>query len=262
MPNRQHTTPTRKETSLVTWIALSVVLVAAGLLRLYKIELQSFSIDESSSLMFSGSPDWRALFWDNNPPLYHIILRAWLTVAPMTEFAVRSLSVVPGILGTYFMYRIGRDTGSASRGWLLAVLFATSGLSIRYAQEARMYSLLEFASVFHLWTLVQYENTQNERTATAFGLSHFLLGLTHLTGLMSGAFGLIHLLRRFPERRRMFVPLAFAAAIVCVVVAGFNIRPENLEWQRSIRSAFGIFYTPADVDLVNKPSFRQYYFLF
>jgi hypothetical protein len=83
----------------------------------------------------------QALERDGAPPLYYVILHAWTGVFGDSDVAVRSLSgcfAAATLVAAWFAARRWFDTKVA---WLSVVAMAANPFMIRYATEARMYTL-------------------------------------------------------------------------------------------------------------------------
>lgn len=100
---------------------------------------------------------------DNNPPLHYLFLALAIRLFGMGEFAVRFVSLIPGVLMVPLAYvtaaevlhgHPGRRTASAVAGVSAAALVSLSPYLIFYAQEARMYSQLALFALLALWTLL------------------------------------------------------------------------------------------------------------
>ncbi len=127
---------------------LLLLLLLAFALRIFLLDAQSIWWDEGISLHLAAS-DFGQIAADRldniHPPLYFFLLKVWLTLTGVTAFSARYLSVLAGWLQVALTYAVaarwfGRRTG------LAAALFATvSAVSIIYAQETRVYSLLPLA---------------------------------------------------------------------------------------------------------------------
>ena len=79
---------------------------------------------------------------DGAPPLYYVLLHAWMAVVGTGNEAVRWLSALFGVATLPLLHRAGRRLGGPVVGAGALVLLATSPFAIRYATEARMYSLV------------------------------------------------------------------------------------------------------------------------
>ena len=116
---------------------------------------------------------------DGAPPLYYALLHVWMSVFGTGNEAVRLLSAVFGVATLPLLYRAGRRLGGPVVGVGALVLLATSPFAIRYATEARMYSLVALL-VAAGWLLV------------ANALERPRLGWLVGVGAVSGALLLTH----------------------------------------------------------------------
>lgn len=77
-----------------------------------------------------------------HPPLYFLLMRVWAQWFGSSITAMRSLSVVIALLSIPLVYWLGLELFTVPLvGWMASALFAISPISIRFAQEARPYSL-------------------------------------------------------------------------------------------------------------------------
>jgi len=184
-----------------------VVAVAAGVaLRLYT--RSSLWLDEALTVNIASLPLSEltaALRRDGAPPLYYVLLHGWMAIAGGSDIAVRSLSAVFGVATLPLLHRAGRRLGGAVVGVAALVLIATSPFALRYATEARMYTLVALlVTVGWLVLRSALERPTPFRLAGTGALGGALL-LTHywsfyLVGVTVVALS-VRLLRR-PEQRR------------------------------------------------------------
>lgn len=102
-------------------------------------------LDEALSVNIATLPVgdlFEALRHDGHPPLYYLLLRGWMKLVGEGDTAVRALSGVFGVAALPLAWVAGRRrAGLAGARWAL-VIVALSPYAIRYATEARMYSLI------------------------------------------------------------------------------------------------------------------------
>jgi mannosyltransferase len=131
-------------------LALLLIILLAFGLRLYHLDYQSLWRDEVDALLFArqGLAELLPLFTTpgHNGPLYYVMLHFWIRLAGDTEFAVRFLSLVCGVLAVPVVYVIGRRWVGRMGSLGAAVLCATSPYLIWYSQEGKMYALLFLVS--------------------------------------------------------------------------------------------------------------------
>ncbi len=128
-----------------------IVVLSAYWLRTFHLGTQSLWYDEAFSVYVSRH-DWGDLVRlaasvDNHPPFYYLLLHLMVLAAGPSEFTVRYLSVVGGVLAVPVTVNLARMTtaGAPFSTRLVAVSCATmlvtcSPSLIWYSQEARMYS--------------------------------------------------------------------------------------------------------------------------
>lgn len=127
-------------------LAILLIIVLSGIgLRAYQLTGRSLWFDEAFSwrLIQFPVPEMIARdITDVHPPLYYIVLKAWAFIFSSSLLSLRSFSVTlaaatiaVGYLFTAYLMR------SRSPGLIAATLLALSGFQIRFAWEARMYTL-------------------------------------------------------------------------------------------------------------------------
>ena len=124
-------------------LALAILLLSAGL-RFYRIEYQSYWHDEGNSLHLAGESVpviIQSAAADIHPPAYYLALKAWRAGLGETEFALRSLSALAGVVLVALVYRLGKLFFNRPAALVAAALAAVNPFLIYYSQEARMYAL-------------------------------------------------------------------------------------------------------------------------
>ena len=122
-----------------SWIALAVAVVArfATVAHLW--------LDEALTVNIARLPLGdisEALRHDGSPPFYYLALHAWMAVFGDGDVAVRAFSGVLAVAALPLAWLVGRRLGGRPAAWGALLLLASSPFAIRYATEARMYSLI------------------------------------------------------------------------------------------------------------------------
>ena len=123
--------------------AIAVVVVAGLVLRFWT--RSDLWLDEALTVNVARLPLRRlsaGLRHDGAPPLYYLLLHAWMRVFGTGDVAVRSLSALFGIAALPVAWVAGRDLAGRRAGWIALVLLASSPYAIRYSTETRMYTLV------------------------------------------------------------------------------------------------------------------------
>lgn len=183
-------------------LAVTLILGLALGLRLYRIGAEELWLDEVFSFRDATAPGWLAhLRFKDVPPLYPVLLHAWIALAGDGEGAVRLPSA---LLGTAFVGAImwaGREMFDARVALWSGLFAALSPIGVYYSQEARPYALLTalVACVYALLWRALRGNTRRQWLAVGVAIavamySHYLAALTILpTAALLGA---------WPERGR------------------------------------------------------------
>ena len=170
--------------NLVTLVA---ILILAAILRVFLIGNHGLWLDELFSLRFADNTLQilirEVLLHDNHPPTYYVLLHYWVLLFGDSEFSLRMPSAILSVLSVLFTYKVGAILFDTRVAAIASLLLALSEFSIYYAQEARMYSLLAFASVLSVYCLIRFLEKQTPWSLVNYIWSTTLLVYSHLFGL-------------------------------------------------------------------------------
>jgi mannosyltransferase len=126
-------------------------LLMAGSLALRMSGLDSgYWIDEGIAVGIAShdlSDIPATLSMDGSPPLYYLLLHAWMGLFGETEAATRALSLVFALIAVPVAFWAGNAVFDRRTGVLAAVGIAACPFLTYYAQETRMYSLVVVLSL-------------------------------------------------------------------------------------------------------------------
>ena len=188
-------------------LAVAAVVVAGVVLRF--VQRSPLWLDEALSVNIARLPlgdMFEALRHDGHPPFYYLLLHGWMEVFGESDFAVRALSGVFAVATLPLAWIAGgRLAGRAGARWALVVV-ALSPYAIRYATEARMYSLVMLLVLVGYLVLSDALVDPRPWRLAALALISGLLLLSHYwTFYLLAATGLVlaaRWWRRPPERAR------------------------------------------------------------
>ena len=169
----------RRNTENWIRIALLLILVLAASLRFYRLDAQSLWADEGNSVSLSGRDlplITAGAAHDIHPPLYYYLLHFWMLVFGNSEFAVRALSALLGIVLVYLTYLLGRQLSNYWLGLVAAFLSAISPFQVYYSQEARMYILLATLSALSVYSFIRFLEAEALKTRN----TKYVIRNTHL----------------------------------------------------------------------------------
>jgi mannosyltransferase len=197
--------------------ALVVAALALGLIaRLFPST--PLWLDEALSVNIADRPladipD--ALRRDGHPPLYYALLHGWISLFGTSDAAVRSLSVLFGVLAVGLVFVVARRHGGLELARPAVVLAAVLPYAVRYSSETRMYSMLMVLSLVG-WLLADRALERPTRgRLVGLAIVSGAAMLTHywMIFLAAAAVGLLALRRwRRPEARRSSLLVGGAVA--------------------------------------------------
>ena len=139
-------------------VVLVLVLGLAFGLRLYRLGDQSIWWDEGYAVWaarqgLAEAADITA--HDVHPPLYLWMLSLWMRAVGESEFAVRYLSLVGGVLAVALTYVTARRLIGRRAALLATLLIATARFHIWWSQETRMYVWAAFACLLSTLSMLR-----------------------------------------------------------------------------------------------------------
>lgn len=131
-----------------------------------------------------------ALRNDGAPPLYYVLLHFWTALVGTSALAVRALSGVFAVAAIPLAWQAGRRVGGERVGLAAVILMATNPFAVRYATEARMYSLMTVLVLGGYLAAVRVLEGGGRRPCAVLGVATGLALLTHYWSLYLVAVGL------------------------------------------------------------------------
>jgi mannosyltransferase len=166
---------------------LALVLLLAAALRLLGLSTQSLWSDEGVTLLQAGAPSFSEVLArvsaDTHPPLYFLMLHAWIARMGSSEAALRLPSVLAGLATFPLLARLLLRMGLPDLVLPTLCLLATSAFHCQYSQEARSHvfaAVLATGSMLAAWRVLE----EPGRRSTAL----FVLLLWNLLGLYFNPF--------------------------------------------------------------------------
>lgn len=169
----------RKRVDSLPLLALLVVflLVSSGLTR------ESLWYDEARSMWVvrpAGPIDVLSrLDHDVHPPLYFLLLDAWVALVGESAYAARVLSTAFAMLGLAATYAVGKRLFDHWMALMAMVILGTAGIYVYYAREARMYSLMLCLGALSMWACVRWLQHPTLARSIAYSLLMAALLYTH-----------------------------------------------------------------------------------
>lgn len=159
------------------------VVVAATLLRVFRLGAQSLWLDEAFAAHLARL-DWVAsLASEINATLYYRLLGLWMVLGD-GETTLRAFSVLWSVATIPVLYALGRRLFAPREGLVAAALLAVNAFHIAYAQEARAYSLMVFLVALGALCFVEGIAQRSTRYWVAYTLATVAAMLTHAIAVL------------------------------------------------------------------------------
>ena len=127
-------------------LSLLLPLTVGAFLRFASLGKQPLFLDEAFTadlVLRSWVEMLQVIMTDVHPPLFYVLLKPIVAIFPLTEWTLRSLSAFCSVLALALAIGLARRLGgpgiASTTGWVLS----WSALHLYYAQDARMYALLD-----------------------------------------------------------------------------------------------------------------------
>jgi len=200
-------------------IVLLLILAAAAALRLYALGAESLWFDEAYSVWVARhgigwqlSQSTQRIF----PPAYYSLLHVWLALGD-SEFAVRLLSVLLGLLSVLGMYALARQLFDVRVGLIAAAILAVSPLHVAYSQEARMYILLAALGTWSAYLMLLALQHGRRWQWLSYVITMAIAMNTHYFAIFLALFQnlyVLHLVLRRRSRRGVWKPWLLSQAMI------------------------------------------------
>ena len=144
--------------SLADVFVLVTALLAGLAVRMQGITKSSIWHDEGYTMMLAPQHPLQIIARtarDVHPPLHYLTLHYWMRLFGQSEAAARGLSVAFSLATIFVAYLLLRRLFGAYTARFAALLLAGAPFLVRYAQEARMYSMVAFLLTLATYYLVK-----------------------------------------------------------------------------------------------------------
>ncbi len=138
------------------WLLAGLMLLGFGL-RVVRLGDKSVWWDEGLAAWAARQSLADIAHWtanDVHPPLYFWLLHFWRLLSGDSEFGLRLLSALIGLLTIPATYLLGKRINGRFTGLLAALFMTISRFNIGWSQEMRMYALSALLGALALWAAV------------------------------------------------------------------------------------------------------------
>jgi 4-amino-4-deoxy-L-arabinose transferase-like glycosyltransferase len=219
-----------RETTRLAWIALALIIIAGGILRLRGLDAVGLWLDEILAVLRSEasplSTSWTPGTDPQHGPLYHGLLALSGFFAP-NESGYRFPFALAGTLCLPVLYLLARRVTTVGVSLLTVGLVASSPLHVFESQDARPYTILVLLLLTGLYAIVRLANdARATRWYAAYLATLALLLLASsqsfwFTVILLAGYALVLLARwRSVGTTHVIVRLGAAVALLLVLFPG------------------------------------------
>src|ERR1700758_1663939 len=169
------------------WFALGLLFAGGIAVRFFCLARKPFWFDECFSVEVARI-DWRdflhLVWWrEANMSLYYVLLSIWLHLGH-SPFFIRSPSAVIAAATLPAIYWLARLLYDRRVALIAAALFAFNAYDVRYAQEARSYSLFVLLATLSSGFLIAWLQHPSRRNWRGYVLMSILAVYAHFYALL------------------------------------------------------------------------------
>ncbi|MGB7159807.1 MAG: glycosyltransferase family 39 protein [Tepidisphaeraceae bacterium] len=238
---------TREATTERAWLrrfALPAILLLATAWRVHHLGAQSIWYDEGLSIGIALTPLEQLIesvrFFEQTPPLYHLMLGGWVRVFGDSEFAVRVPSVIASVMAIWATWHLATRAGGFVAACAATTLMALSPFQLHYAQEARGYALFLALSLWSCELFLRLVDG-SRRSAIAYVPVVVAMLYTHPFAalvILAQNLALAVLFVRGPKPKVSILRWLALQAVSLLLFAPWL--PTQLRWTRSVARTFWI----------------------
>lgn len=137
----------------------ALVTALAAAVRFVGLDERGLWLDEAFSWLFASGPPAVVVEWlrqDSGPPLYYWLLAGWMRLAGDGEASLRALSALLGTALVAATYAAGARWLGRRAALTAALVLALLPIQVRYAQEARAYTLVALLGLIAMEALARW----------------------------------------------------------------------------------------------------------
>ena len=248
-----------KEKISKTTVLFIIILGIAIYLRMINIVSEQLWLDEGGTIDYVNS-SWAYMFKtvteEKNPILYYTILKLWICLFGDSVFSCRLLSVIFSVLTVPILYLLGKEIKDERLGLIIIFLYAISPFSIWYANEVRMYSLLQLLFTITFYFAVKLlKEPVNTKFYIYFSITAVCMIYTHYIGVIYLVFLSICIFL-FNRKAEFFYKNA-SISIFIIIVSYIPWIPYAIAYFLGGPTA----YTGGELSLINLAYWTFYFFI-
>lgn len=168
------------------WIGLGIFLLNF-VLKLWYITTPEIGTDETFTI-FNAYADLDTFFeilpYENNPPLFTLILKGWVTVFGIEPFSVRFLPTLFSALSAVVLFQLARRFFNTDIAWIATGIFTFASTHYFFAHETRPYALFVLLTLLSMYAYLRLLIDDSKKHRYWLALFNVLLIYNHFFGFL------------------------------------------------------------------------------
>lgn len=151
-------------------LLLGAIMLGAFILVSFNLAEKSLWLDEGITFYNSSGSNVTEVLnkvrdLDLSPPGYYLLQHYWVKIGGAGTATFRFLSVIFGLLSLFLVYVLGKKCFNRETGLWATAMLAINPFFLGFAQEARMYMLLNLLTLLSLYALfkVIFDKRENNK---------------------------------------------------------------------------------------------------
>lgn len=206
-------------------VILALILLLGAFLRIYGLGDESFWLDEADTIEYTKSSVAGIIegtyvnstllpqFFGKGAgsvPLYYLLANYWTKIFGLSEFKLRLISALFGILSIYLIFLAGKLLFNYRVGLIAAFILAINHQHIYFSQEARMYSMLAALTLFSVLLLFHALSSNKTGYWVIFVITNAALLYTHYFSFFILLFEGVYLVAYIHKYKSLFKQIFFS----------------------------------------------------
>ncbi len=200
-------------------LILGFILILGLVLRFYNLGTESFWLDEVATTIEAQQSISELLTIGrlDQPPAYYLPMHFWVQIFGISEVSLRTFSALAGVGSIILIYLIGKDLFGNEVGLLSAFFMAVSEFQIGISQEARNYSLFEFAVLLSFLFFIKFVQSRRMLHLVLYGISSIFMVNSNAYGVFILAGQNLFFVLQFIASKKLI--LSWIICQACVMLA-------------------------------------------
>jgi 4-amino-4-deoxy-L-arabinose transferase-like glycosyltransferase len=178
----------QKNKKIISYFILGAIILYGFILRIYKIQEQSYWIDEAFTInavletIEKGHPLLDSGEYYSRSILNTYLISSSVLLFGFNEFSTRIISVIFGILSIYLIFILSKKTFNTNIALLASFMTSFSYWQIAWSRQARMYTQLQFFFFLSLYLFDSLLEKFSYKKLTFLSFSTLAAILSHYFG--------------------------------------------------------------------------------